>query len=653
MKLVILLGLSFSFALSMEQPVPAVFENYKLVGDDGKVVTFPGNLVRELLPGLAEKFKSWSTEGKTGAITIPNLNQSGLHVLKRLLGPIYDLQQQYVEALKKLEEKIPIALKETEDSYARRAREFLFFAQDGQRILEKIPSIGDHFLPIFNDLILWRVAPILGKAAGIFAAKHLDFGNDADFAQLKQLDPQAQLIYFYEAPITIDNVYRAYEWLKELIQTPAIIIEKNNHPFLDQISDKITDFAIAHIAEILRKYPNFETLIKSLMFEKDSLRMYQAFLRNPQIAFEKVIMTLPNDSDDAALVNLGENRVGVLSKDILHIFNAKTYQPERMIAAEEYFATKNVPKLIGYCAFGKNKIVAYSRNQLVIFDLTSGHEPVTIMLPGDPIKEIQSLDDHQLLVRHVTYYTTYIDVFDVITQKFINNFPIDGFEQMIVLDSENVVIVNRGGLLLRDVKNGKGKMGWGLEEGIRPPSLNRINAFECVVSREIMWRGMTGDRNNIFLSVLNVKNKTLAPLGVVDIGSVNEGAQKILALDRNFFITTSNGNLWYIPGQNRIAFIGQPLRDSMLLDKNYVAVILKNSPQVIIKFVPQTSTLAEILAEIKKNTASQAKQAQSPQVQKRPAVQEPALFIPAAAQGARPEVPEVKKPRSEKEEKSQ
>ena len=104
MKLLLLVGLSFFTMLSMEQP-PIVLENYKLVGEDGKVVTLSGNLVRELLPGLAEKFKSWSTEGKTGAITIPNLNQAGLHVLKRLLGQFMICKNNILIICRKLKKK--------------------------------------------------------------------------------------------------------------------------------------------------------------------------------------------------------------------------------------------------------------------------------------------------------------------------------------------------------------------------------------------------------------------------------------------------------------------------------------------------------------------------------------------------------------------
>ena len=571
------------------------------------------------------------------------------------------MQKQYINNLQKIEEKtqdeLDLALDVATvkkiiqaDAQVRRDREFLSFVQAAKNIIENIPSIGDHFLPIFNNLILWRAVPILGKAAGVFAAENVDFGNDDDFAQLKQLDPQAQLIYFFEAPITIDNVYRAYEWLKELIETPAIITEKNNHSFLDQISDRITAFVLINIEEIFKKYPKLEMLMQDPALARAAFRLHQGLQNNPEIAFEKVVMNFPKNTYDADLINLGENRVGVLYKQILHVFNAaKNYKLEQKIDVEKYFALpKKGQKPIGYCALGQNKIVAYSGTQLAIFDLTSSAEPVTIMLPQVSIKELQPLNEHQLLLSDLNNLL----VFDIPTQKIVTIFRLSAIQKLLVFDPANVVIlVKNGELILVDVtgKSLKYKKTWDLFDAIMPQSisLNRINAVECGVSGQVM---PTGILNRFIASffLLNVANQVLTPLGTVDIGSVFEGVQRVISLGTNFFLT-SRGILWHIPTQTPITFT-QPLRDSMALDKNHVALVLKNSPQVIIKFVPQTSTLAEILAEIKKHTASQQP---SQQPQKRPAPQEAVPFIPAAAQGARTEVPEVKRPRSEKEEKSQ
>lgn len=177
---------------------------------------------------------------------------------------------------------------------------------------------------------------------------------------------------------------------------------------------------------------------------------------------------------------------------------------------------------------------------------------------------------------------------------------------------------------------------------ITDAGFQKISATECIF--------YAYDDNLVpHFYLIDVFKKTIKDLGTVDFKALTPvGLREIFVLNQNYFFSY-NGDLWSIPNKSKVfeRFINSPVTSIIALDHNHVAYVARNGFQVIVKFVPQASTMEEIFAEIKKQIALRPAQPAQPQKRAASSTQEERP-IPAAAQGARPEVPEIKRKRPEK-----
>lgn len=681
MKKVIVLILFFTPIVGMEEqkiePVVAAPQavgpaNYILQGDQGKGVVFDGKMIRELLPGLAEKFKAGFKEGE-GTIVLRNFDQAGLEILKQILTDVRSSQDAFQKEITKInteaQNKIEVIVyppqqkqKETDErnKVMQNAgieinKALLELAQRAQSKIEAIPKIGEYFLELFNNLILWKATPVLGKAMSLFASEQIDFGKDEEFAQLKQLDPQAQLIYLFEAHYTIENIYRAFEWFKELVGTPDITTQEATRQFLSSVSNKLVAFTVAHINETVRKYPQFKTLILDPILAPTATQLHHALMQSPLIAFEDVLMRY-SQNNYPSLINLGNVRVGVVYDDALHIFDINTYKRIKKILLKDVLSGAKKAEQFKFTGdLNPNHIIAYRFNQLILFDVSENKVLInhTFRLKNN-ITSVNQLDENRFLVVFNLNTLKIVDIRDL--NQDPKGILLRGAKQAVVFDPQHVAIYaefSRNGQDVREI------VFWNslteqmirrtISEGPKRPDikLHKISLTQCIGTQDEIRA------NGRFLTIylLDAFAHTVVEIGQYEWGNAYPyplNATSVLI--QSIIQASSPLKFWHLPTRAITPFIDSSTKDVVVLNQNHIAVVVKNPYQVIIKFIPQTSTLSEILDEIQRHAIPAQPGQQAPaQPQKRPA--SPAReegAIPAAAQGLRPAGYQAKQPRLEK-----
>ncbi|GMU19490.1 MAG: hypothetical protein AMXMBFR12_06820 [Candidatus Babeliales bacterium] len=645
----------------------AFLQNYVLQDTDGASVNFPGNYIRILIPGLAQRFRMGMREGQTGTIIIHDLDQPGLNVLKHLLTSVYPLQEEYQKHIQEVETKASGAIeaivypdpekqreinersKVRENAEAQKNQIFLEFTHKAKAELEKTPNIGDYFLNIYNNLILWKVVPILGKAAGIFAAENLDFTEDDQFGELKKLDPQAQLIYLYEAHYRVENVYRTFEWFKELVSTPGVIAQEEYRQFLDLVSDKLVAFANAHIEAIITQYPLFKNLILDPMLTPTAQQLHQKLIQNPQIAFDYPIMRIDKNKDYPQLVALGNDRLGIVYDEALHIFDVQTYTFTHKIPFKVLFpGSKNFKGILVSGGLIPHHIVASMGRRIVVFDLILNKVTYDYTFKQNiSIREIYQLDERRLLINTSALRILNLDNLDQDPELVPG---LKSVSHAVVFDSERVLLYIEPGrgesyLILWNSLTGEQmkKMELPLQLGYHF-KFHKVNNYQCLVYSERKL-------NSIDINTAEIKK----------IAELNEPWQFSGVFNQNYGLIKNNAyeleqvfNIYFLQNQQNIPFLNIPSRTRRdytvkVINHNHIAHALSLALGVIVKFVPQTSTLEEILSEIQIRVARQPDQPKQPAQKRRaPSVTPEAPGIPAAAKGLRPELPETKQRRLEK-----
>ena len=164
---------------------------YTFIGNDGGQVQIAQNLIKKYAPGLALKFSAGFKETQTGQLILQDLDGAALQNFKVLFEQAAELSQinekQYAEITKEKEKALEKAslvegLGGQEFELRKNilsegaARSQVIRNRSIERLkatIEQLPSIGDHFLELFNHAVLWEVPHILQEALAQFAAEHL------------------------------------------------------------------------------------------------------------------------------------------------------------------------------------------------------------------------------------------------------------------------------------------------------------------------------------------------------------------------------------------------------------------------------------------------------------------------------------------------
>ena len=666
MKLVFLAGLSFFTMLSMEPPRVAVLENYTLGSNDGQEVTIPGNVIRELAPGLAEKFRVGYKE-VVGRITIPDLDGRALQNFKQVLeltapkeNALHKENDRILAATQKEIEKITFPV--GQEAQEREARSKLLMqgmasvrnyadklAGELKTELEQLPEIGD--LNLFNEIIKWGVPSILELAFAQFLAEQIDIKDG--YAQLKDLDPRAQLLYLHESEFSVEAIMSIYEWVAKLAGHAATLSVAANKEVYDSIQEKLAPFTAQNIIPIIQKHPHFKNIFEKLEFKNMGDLLRQEFLKEDyNNLFIQLLRAGLGRADLWSIIDLGDKLIGLSDDNQLNnLYNFVTHN------FESFFPLAGANKNYQFALWGPDKIIKYSAHRFVPTAQGMAHgflvyDKNSQLLGAYPIKtfgirEIVPVDANHLLLnmyqqqggggRLVSWDLQVPNKkLKTILNNVIHVIKISHDHCVVIYNEEDGLYV--GLLHFPDLKFIKRKIDYEL---FRAKEVHKINNNQV----GIMFYKLSANRINKYL-IIDIPTLNFVSYDISN--TYMYGYSEAVMLSTEYIIerfgstyelvTARTNQRAKLPWNNYVAVTA--------LDSTHVAAINYGARTFIIQFIPQTATLAQILDEIQKKVAPQ--QQPSQQSQKRPAVQEPERPIPAAAQGLKPAAREAKQPRLEK-----
>lgn len=662
MRIISFLMISFSVAIAMEQPLQVVkLENYTLVSNDGKEVVLEGILVRELAPGLAEKFKSGFKEA-AGKIIISDLDYQALKNFKALL----ELTQKKDAELNKFNQIIAAGVKAEnisapdreyvgEGSKEQQVLDYQAFklmegmskvrakvyeeAAELKSIIEKLPEIGDHFLALFNESSKWRVPYVLELAFALFAVEHINIKDG--LKKLRGLDPRAQLFYLHEVDFSVDSIVEVYQWLIELAAIPATMVIKPNRELYDEIVVKTIEFTAQNIQSILAKYPTFKNLFEMPEFKEISQSLREELAKAANF-FTTVIRPAEygqrHRPDNVFVSDLGGNSVGL--HDISEINNIYNLKDKTFKSLKWIKINKGI-----FVLWDSNRIIGWQGKNFNIYDINNYQRMFTpektVQLQTDIIKTIVPITQDQLLM---------VDQSDNLYKLLINqnkNYSIElilkNVHSIFLVNKNEYVSIERSENVLKVVLR---KLDSSVIKQLFLPELanynlnfaRKINDTEVGMVLYPKGAGV----GNVVLKYVTISIPDLN-YSIVDFRYSYKQVSKFSPMNSRFILVSE----YY--GHNPICKLIDlslqkvavlPFTSAIVFDINRIVAFDPTTKNFVIQFIPEAATLMEILDKIQ----ASAQQSQSLK-RHAPAANEP---IPAAAQGIRPEKREVKQPRLEK-----
>lgn len=643
MKIVLMLSFIPALLTGMAPAPLAVvsFDRYTLVGNDGKEVVLEGDLVRAYLPGLADKFRAGMIEGQTGKIRVNDLDGQALANLKSLILRYHELYRDIVRQKEQLSQTLSV-----EEYLNREASLNKILKQQMSLKLENLPEIGDHFIALFKEMIAWDMPTTLEEAMAGFAVRYVDITTAHEL--LKNIDPQAQLLYLNEAEVSVDSIVKTLEWIVELENNP-LTQGLESFALIEKARTKVIDFIIQNMRTILVKNPDFKNL-----FEKPEFRNIGNFLKQELLKkmdsnlFTTVVRPARRKSGELHyrpfVSSLGGEFIALRDahpQNNIYNWKSKTFKSSPELK-------KSVPEMgkptYKYLLMGSDLLIQYGFSPSIsIYDLNTGQRIFNSDLNIGFIEEVL-WSDHEIILVKNNQNLVYTFRYDRQNRKFARTSDIShnvsgraNQESLI-----GIFLINKYDYIL--VKNN---------------FLNRnttISLYRIDIEEPIKEIYVTG---NFVSPVRKISNNTLG--GVI----LSEGKNKYLKISIPDLEITSNDfpllpniknyipitfeyifleiedklSLYNVVSQTMSSLVGK-FNSPIFLDKNHIAAFDRQSNNFVIQFIPQTSTVSEILAELQKKLVPV-------QVQpKRAAEQEPERPVPAAAQGVKPE---AKRPREEKD----
>ncbi len=646
-----------SIPAPLAQPVavPVLQGNFILEGTDGKSVEISKALIQKYAPGLFEKFNPQFKEGRTGTIVIDDLNGEALAYFKTMFEKMVKLQElaneeekQYKKTMHEkwsnivmpagqeaveAQEKAKIVAQVKDWAGKKAGQQILAL----QKIIEGLPNIGDYLLPLFNHASLWGIF-YLEQPLGRIAAEQLDFTDPEIFKNLTQagLSIRSQLVYLQHVDLTPKNCAKALEWLVQIMHDPAAKILEINKMYLERITDKIIKFITANIAEILREQPNFRTLLLSPELSSVAQKIKERFdALDESPLFKKLITTISQEHD---LFSLTDGRVGL----IVHLGGGslEISTIDGMSGRVSKIGSYKDPSVRYYSSewqldpLGKRYAVLHKRSgkRLIIWDLFDKKIVFNEVLKLSSIEGLQALSETQLLIRAGES----IDILDLSKAGQITRLknPTKIFAQCVV--DENHILVSRktnpGELELWDVA-GKKLYSWKLPFNSKEELLfsklriTKIDPSHFMFAYEYRTAIVPGGFNWHFyngiqffdLNVLDYAHATLHDF--VNIRGPNLytlSGSKLQPLTHDFLIAdyhyirhSSNAQELFLALVNiklmKKVKEWQPtlVKHFAILDSNHIVLSIptatEKQSEIYNCFIPQVSSLAEILDEIQKN----------------------------------------------------
>lgn len=687
MWLKIILMLSAMPLMGMEQPLPvARLENYILISNNGNEIVLDGNVVREYLPGLAERFHKGMKEA-SGKIVIQDLDGNALANLQELINHYQRLkkdfdgrkaqaQQKVNKALDQLEkEKISAAAKqERKKEILEEYSSDLSYLDDSQveqlsNKIQELPQIGEHFIPLFKELVGWQVSLEIEQAMAKFAAYNVGITQGYDL--FKDIDPHAQLLYLAQADLSVNEIIKVLEWFIELENNP-IANQMPNLELFGKIRTKIVDFIAQNIGAILVRYPDFKNILERPEFKNLSEPLRETIVKKNQQFFTKILRAaIPWPGGPGAMqeyvpfVSDLANQVIALhdreSKYNIYDFKNRTFKNSNVISQKlplrsTYWNTFGT----GYILWGSDRLIVYSGSNLYLYDINTGQRLFGSDLRIGNFIKIQTINNNQILVKnnnselYLFGYDQERNTFRLInkSEKPIWDFVVLNDHEylgMLVKQLDNTVYIFKYNVAQMKMTEEKYIS---IPEGSFLAGMRKINNDEVVIWITHGEADLPTQYLRIAIPDLNVISSYNIPLQI--IGRLGESTE-IVPMNSGYALIKEGRMgprsfqffLYNIKTETKIPL--EKLKSVIVLDKNHIAAFDQQSNNFVIVFVSQTSTLDEILNEIQREMAHQPAQPVAVQLQKRAA--SPTLEerpIPAAAQGARTEVPEVKRKRPEK-----
>lgn len=640
MRIIIFLVISFSLAAAMEpQPLAVVkLDRYTLVASDGKELTLDGNIVREYLPGLADKFREGMLEARTGKIRVNDLDGQALENLKSLLERYIALEQDVNRQKEKLSQLAVEEYLNQEAALNKRLKEQISLK------LESLPEIGDHFIALYKELVFWDAPDALAKAMADFAVRHLELGEA--YESFKNLDPYAQLLFLDKVALSDDSIIKALEWLIDLQKNPTAT-NLENFGLFENIRERIIDYIANNIEPILLKH--YEKL-KKLFKENDQLGniLKKELTKNNPPLYTTTLRKAVRGTRNYIIIDQLSNQLLALRDDseINNIYDFKTHT----FSSSAIF--KNAINTFIY--WNPNRIIslgAFSPN-LAIYDLVSS-KIIFEMKPGIVIKKIIPAGENSLLALGVT---NNLYLFNYDSQKKLTNKKIVALNVLDVMSvgPETFAIIGQVPnknikLILYDAQKGAPLR----FTELKPSSdLYIFNTIRRIDADHI---GVTfnskRERDQLFFEILYkiYRISDLAEIASFNFKSSNYEYPTVRCMPMSKQVVLvdyyGNGPVLIHDLRKQLPIRLFNLHSVMVLDENHFAAYDGNTKSFIIAFIPETDSVIEIFDEILRYIPAHKKT----QIQKRPASLLRAAPIPAAAQGLKPQERETKRPREEKE----
>lgn len=666
MRIIIFLVISFSLAAAMEPQQLSVekLDRYTLVGNDGKEVVLDGALVREYLPGLADKFREGMIEARTGKIRVNDLDGQALANLKSLLERYIALEQDVNRQKEKLSQLAVEEYLNQEAVLNKRLEEQITFK------LENLPKIGDHFIALYKELVFWGAPDVLARGMAEFAAQLLKLGQAYEL--FKNLDPQVQLLYLNVAVLSVDSLVKTLEWIVE-IQNNPIAQGIENFDLMVKVRTKIIDFIVKNIQAILAKKPDFKNLFEKPEFKNMGQLLKKELTKNNSPIYSTTLRQakLWGDPVPPSINELSNNLIAL--RDSTEIDNWYNFRTHTLCSSPLF--KKMDTGTDSFIFWPPNRIIFLDSSHLTIYDLSSSQrifQQYLYINMGDafmttevlsikvlPIKEnvlwallIPKKMTSVTPLKYELYSLTYQPEKKVLKQEKIQSNVLD----ILSLNGEKYVIVDMHNNTIRlsvyDAKSNKNIKTKIIQLASDKDKLNKIRKIDDnhigLTSNQFSAAGQT---LAIYYDIYRISD--LEKVTSYNFKSTDDGfGYLFIPVSKHFVLKrfrTYHGQkadpVEIYDMRNQSHFALENLSSVTVLDENHFAAYdhLKNS--YIIGFIPMTGSIIEIFDEILRY-APAFKKCGHPQ--KRPVSPVREIPIPAAAQGLRPEVPETKQPRIEK-----
>ena len=618
------------------------FQTCTLIGDDGSKVVIDADLIEKFLHGLGKKFNPNFKEGQTGEIILSDLNGQALQNLKTFLEKINALyvefqaaQAKFTQQTQQQKENVTVLASGTLDEQnaaiagqnAQRLKQLRSqLILDIKKVIEELPSIGDHFLDLFNRIVEWGSPVNVQGAFGLFAAENMDFMDPQNYALLTSthFSPIAQLDYLLAHKLTPDNIRLTYEWACKLATNELIKIIPFAQKLFNELVNRLAQYTAENISIILQTNTDFKNLFKAPEMQPFALKLHSLF-NGLMPKFNRsftVSMASPN------LQVLNQNCIVIFNADQIALYTLKPWKLLQII--------KNQPIVKGYhqgapmvvpselstnnhmVLLTNKRLISYwpdFKKSITVWDIEAAKPLFNHAFKLNVIKDVQSINDHQILV-HSTGNLRMYDLNEPDQEPKPLNF--NRVKAVKVIDNQKVLILVEKQIILWNPITKKVIKKW--DTSLPFDTLTFFdNHHICMSIVHNGWGaylpGSLPDSNLISSSlafqILDLTSNNLLPVET----RTTKDFQFSGLINANYAYTQTYAGLGFPPSYTSHlidlktnSLMGEFKHNSMIqvLDKNHIVFGRQegNLFNIIIQFLPQLASLEEGIDELQLNVVT-------------------------------------------------